>query len=246
MKLRVGASVPVTAIYSGDTTFATSTGTLTGGQTVTAKALTAQGTLAGGGKVYDGLATATPAGSAALQTPETYATGATSDGKPYTGDTVNLTGTAGYAFADRHVGTGKTVTESGLSLTGADLGNYTLTAPTLTANITAKALTVTATGPGKTYGTALSAGTSSTDFTHSGEISGEAVTSVTLTPNAAGLSATTAASGAYVVTPTLATGTGGFLAANYNITYAPYNGPVAVTANAFWATVPLYGAYVML
>jgi autotransporter-associated beta strand protein len=89
-------------------------------------------------------------------------------------------------------------------------------------------LTVTATGPAKTYGTALTAGTSTANFTHSGEVNGEAVTSVTLTPDAAGLSAATAAGDAYVVTPSLATGSGGFLAANYNITYNPYNGTVAL------------------
>jgi hypothetical protein len=91
-----------------------------------------------------------------------------------------------------------------------------------------KALTVTATGPLKTYGTALSVGTSTTNFTHSGEVPDEAVTSVTLTPDAAGLSAATPAGTAYVVTPSLATGSGGFLAANYNITYNPYNGTVAL------------------
>ena len=42
----------------------------------------------------------------------------------------------------RNVGTGKTVTVSGLTIGGADAGNYTLTQPTTTANITAKALTV--------------------------------------------------------------------------------------------------------
>ena len=68
-------------------------------------------------------------------------------------------------------------------------------------------LTVTATGPTKTYGTALSAGPSSANFTAVGAISGETVTSVTLTPDAAGLSATTVAGAAYVVTPSLATDT---------------------------------------
>ncbi len=40
-------------------------------------------------------------------------------------------------FADDSVGTGKTVTVSGLTITGADSGNYTLTQPTTTADITA-------------------------------------------------------------------------------------------------------------
>ena len=46
----------------------------------------------------------------------------------------------------------------------------------------------------------------------------EAVTAVTLTANG-GTNATDAA-GAYTITPSAATGTGGFLASNYNITYA--------------------------
>ena len=57
-----------------------------------------------------------------------------------------------------------------------------------------KALTVTATGPSKIYGTALSAGPSAVNFTAGATgVGSETVTSVTLTPNAAGLSATTAA-----------------------------------------------------
>jgi hypothetical protein len=88
------------------------------------------------------------------------------------------------------------------------------------------ALTITATGPGKTYGTALTTGTSSANFTSSATQHGETVTSVTLTPNAAGLSATTAAGAAYTVTPSAATGGNGFSAANYNITFSPFNGTV--------------------
>ena len=58
--------------------------------------------------------------------------GTTTDGKPYTGDTVSVTGTAAGAFATRHVGTAKAVTVTGLSLTGAD-------AITLTGTITTSA-----------------------------------------------------------------------------------------------------------
>lgn len=42
----------------------------------------------------------------------------------------------------KDVGTGKTVTITGLSLTGADSGNYTLVTITTTADITARILTV--------------------------------------------------------------------------------------------------------
>ena len=55
--------------------------------------------------------------------------------------TLNATQAAG-AFANADLGTGKTVTISGLTISGADAGNYTLTQPTTTATITAKGLTV--------------------------------------------------------------------------------------------------------
>src|ERR1019366_8511968 len=68
----------------------------------------------------------------------------------------------------------------------------------------------------------------------------EAVTSVTLTPDAAGLSATTPGGSAYVVTPSAATGTGGFDANNYNITYTPYNGTVAKATETVTVIVGTY------
>ena len=103
---------------------------------ISAKALTAQGSLSGGGKIYDGTTTATPSGSAALQTAEAAGTGATSDGKPYAGDAVSLTGSASYAFNSKDVTTATTITASGLNLAGAQAGNYILTAPALSAGIT--------------------------------------------------------------------------------------------------------------
>lgn len=59
-------------------------------------------------------------------------------------------------FDTRNVGSGKTVTVSGLSLAGADVGNYTLSADSVntTANITQRAITVTADPQTKTYGDA--------------------------------------------------------------------------------------------
>jgi gliding motility-associated-like protein len=109
----------------------------------------------------------------------------------------------------------------------APSANYSISQPALTASITGKALIVTATGPIMTVGTALTTGLSSTNFTASGSISGEAVTSVTLTPNAAGLSASSPSGTTYTVTPSLATGSGGFLASNYIITYNAFTGVVA-------------------
>jgi hypothetical protein len=56
------------------------------------------------------------------------------------------------SFSDKNVGTGKPVTATGLSLTGADAANYTVnTAATTSANIAPRALTATATGVNKVY-----------------------------------------------------------------------------------------------
>ncbi len=65
-------------------------------------------------------------------------------------DNVSLNGGTA-AFADKNVGTNKTVTVSGLSLNGADAANYQLGSSTTTANITVRALTVSATGLNKVY-----------------------------------------------------------------------------------------------
>ncbi len=70
----------------------------------------------------------------------------------------NLTvATAAGAFVDQNAGVGKTVNVSGISLGGADAGNYNLTTTTATttADISQRAITVTATaGQSKTFGTA--------------------------------------------------------------------------------------------
>ncbi|MFZ4111685.1 MAG: YDG domain-containing protein, partial [Ilumatobacteraceae bacterium] len=60
------------------------------------------------------------------------------------GDTVTLSTTnAAGVFANKNVGTGKTITISGLTISGANAAEYTLTQPTTTASITTKELTVT-------------------------------------------------------------------------------------------------------
>jgi hypothetical protein len=69
-------------------------------------------------------------------------------------DTANVTLSGGTAtFSDKNVGTGKTVTGTGFSLTGSAAGNYTLASSTLTttANITALTVTGAFTAANKTY-----------------------------------------------------------------------------------------------
>ena len=106
---------------------------------ITAATLTVSGITAAN-KVYDAKTTATlNVGGAVL-------VGIIS------GDTVTLsTGGAKGAFANKNVGTGKTVTISGLAIAGVSAANYKLTQPTATANITVRTLTVTATGVNKIY-----------------------------------------------------------------------------------------------
>src|SRR5207249_3810343 len=67
-------------------------------------------------------------------------------------DDVSLTGGTA-TFASKTVGTAKTVTATGLSLSGTDLANYQLgsSSATTTADITARALLVSATGVNKAY-----------------------------------------------------------------------------------------------
>ena len=91
-------------------------------------------------KVYDRSATASLSGTASL-------VGVVSP------DVVTLsTGGAVATFADAIAGTAKAVTVTGYSLGGANAANYTLVQPSsLTANISAKPLTVTGTTTGKQY-----------------------------------------------------------------------------------------------
>jgi hypothetical protein len=92
-------------------------------------------------KTYDGLTTA------ALNLANAAIQGLIS------GDAVTLsTSTASGAFADKNAGVNKVVTVAGLSLAGADAGNYSLTQPTATASISAKTITVSGiTANSKTY-----------------------------------------------------------------------------------------------
>ena len=80
-------------------------------------------------------------------------------------------------FDTARVGTGKTVTVTGLTLSGAAAGNYTLatTTATTTANITAVTLTPTVTAANKVYD-----GTTSADVELHADAASSAPTSSTL------------------------------------------------------------------
>ena len=90
------------------------------------------------------------------------------------------------AFADKNVGTGKTVTVSNLSLGGSDAGNYSLNSYTTTANITAKALTATGiTAASRVYNGGTDATLTTANAGLSGVISGDAVSLNTATASGA-------------------------------------------------------------
>src|SRR5207302_5693085 len=61
---------------------------------------------------------------------------------------------------------------------GSGLGNYAITYVTGIMHVNVKALTITATSPSKTYGTAVTP--AGTEFTTSGLVNSNTVTSVTL------------------------------------------------------------------
>src|SRR5439155_7677883 len=74
-------------------------------------------------------------------------------------------------FADKNIGTAKTVTATGLNLSGAGAGNYTVNSTaTTTADITARNLTLSATGADKIYDGTTAATVALSDNRLSGDI----------------------------------------------------------------------------
>ena len=143
--------------------------------------------------------------SSVTLTPDSYATSATTPaGATYQIIPSNASGTSGFNAA-----------------------NYEITYVSYEGVVTKKALTITATGPNKVYGTSISTNTNGSQFTSDGLLDGETITGVTLTPNSLGASASTAAGITYLVTASLPIGDNGFEASNYNISYVPFEGVVA-------------------
>ena len=208
----VGPSKPVT-VSSATLTGTDATNYSLGAVTANNAAITAlhiTGALTVSNKIYDGTTTAS------VLTRSTV------------GDVGGVSLTSGTAaFADKNVGTGKTVTLTGASLSGADVFNYVLdSVATTTANNTQAGLSITASDKTKTYGDTLifDTTTPSSDFSVVGLISDDNVASVTLTSAGAnGLAST----GIYDIVPSAASGTG---LGNYNISYTPYGKLTVVAA----------------
>jgi len=143
--------------------YSLSTATVTTTADITPLAIT--GSISAANKVYD-------ATTAATITSRTLAGVINGDNVSYVGGTVT--------FADKNVGSDKTVTATGLSLSGTDRGNYLAnTSAEAKADISPAPLKVTATGQNKTYdGTATATVTLSDDHL-SGDSLSTAFTSAT-------------------------------------------------------------------
>jgi trimeric autotransporter adhesin len=173
---------------------------------ITAKTLTVTGASATN-KVYDGNTTAA-------------ITGGTLSGVVGS-DVVSLANNTSGTFASSGVGTGISVT-SAMTLSGAAAGNYTLTQPTLSANITVKTLTVTgATATNKVYDGNTTA--SITGGSLSGIVGSDVVT---LANNTTGtFSTTTVGTGKTVTSSMTITGAA---AANYTLTQPSLSANITV------------------
>ena len=155
-----------------------------------------------GNKVYDGTTAASVTGSGIV-----------------TGDAVTINATGGFASAN--VGNNITVNVSGVSLSGADAGNYLVSGGgsiSTTANITPAPLTVTASNASKTYnGSTYSGGNG---VSYSGFVNSETTSVLGGTLSYSGDSQGAVNAGSYTITPA------GLTSSNYTIGYA--NGVLTV------------------
>jgi trimeric autotransporter adhesin len=144
-------------------------------------------------------------------------------GDVVTGDVVTAQ-YAGAAFAAKSAGQNVAIAVDGISVSGADAGNYALqnTTAAAAANITAKGLTITAADQSKQYGQvfAFTGG----EFTAAGLVTGDTVDSVTLASTGADAAAV---AGLYPIVASNAVGTG---IGNYAVTYA--DGTMTVSGGA--------------
>ena len=172
---------------------------------ITQKPLTVTGTVVSN-KVYDRSTTATVTAGAL-------------DGVIST-DSANVVLSRAGTFTSASVGTAISIVMNN-SISGSAAANYTLTQPNgVTANITSKSLTITASNVSSDYGSTTSLGTSA--FTQSGLITGDTINAVTLLYGGSSAVAATANAGTYnaSIIASAATGTG---LSNYSISYVAGN-----------------------
>lgn len=211
-------SATITAKYESANYLGSAT---SGTITVNKKNVTITG-LSAQNKVYDGNTTATVSGTAVVS------------------DKVgsdDVTVTAGSAdFADKNVGSGKTVTFAGYSLGGAKAGNYSLTAQpaNVTANITAKDVTITdVTATTRAY-VSGNKGVALTGGTVTGAVSGDTVTvdltnaTGTMTDEDAGTNKAVAVTGVAL---------GGTDKGNYHLTAQPTGVTVTISKATYASSI---------
>jgi trimeric autotransporter adhesin len=151
------------------------------------------------------------------------------------GESFTVSDVVSYAFTTASAGTNKAITRTGDYTVPS--ANYAITQPTLTANITVAALSITASAQSKNFGT-ISTTVESTSFTTSGLIGSDAVSTVTLAYSGSPTgNLATATAGTYTITPSTAVFSLG-TSSNYNITY--YTG--TLTINATIPGTPTIGA----
>ncbi len=222
LRIRLSTTATVGGTYNSQNIALSSTGatsvnitTSASGNAVSAKALTITG-LTGDNRVYDATSTATTSGTAALS-------------GVINSDVVNLGGSPTLNFANKNIGTGKSITVTGYSISGAGAGNYTLTQPSPTANITVATLTTSGvSASNKVYDATTAATTTGGSF--SGVLGSDAVT---LTHNAGTFSQATVGTGIGVTPNITSTGTDG---ANYTVTQ-----PSGLTANITQKSLTITG-----
>ncbi|MEI8293696.1 MAG: YDG domain-containing protein [bacterium] len=219
----VAANGTLTIVGSGNTTIMVSqagnatysaAANVTQSLTVNQKSLSIIG-LTGVNKAYDGLTTASATGTAAVS-------GLVGS------DTVTLGGTPSYSFSSAAAGSSKSITTTGYTIAGGQSSFYLLTQPTLSADITTRALTITAQNVTKPFGTTLTGGSGSTAFNSSGLQNGETIGSVTISYGTGAGSSDAAGTYSGAITPSSATG-GTFTESNYSIFYV--SGNITVSAS---------------
>jgi len=230
------ATHTITATYGGSANYSNSaSGNFL--QPVGKLALTVSGITASN-KIYDASTTATlNVSKAALKI-------------VIAGDVVILnTSAAKAAFASKTVGAGKTVNVSGLAIAGTSAGNYTLTQPMATANITARSLSVKATGANKVYDGTTAANVTLADNHVAGDLLADgytnavfanknAGTNILITVSGLAIAGTDAAN--YVLTSTNTTTTANITqavltvsAGNLSRPYATMNPPLVAVYSGF-------------
>ena len=191
---------------------------------ITPKGVTIGGATVQPSKIYDGTT------DAAITSTSYTVDGAIS------GDKVSVDATSPKAsYESKDVGTGKTVTFSGFSLTGDDAKNYKLTAqPTATANITKRTLTVTSiTVADKTYDATTDA--QITNITYGNIVSGDQVYAE-ITASFADANAGANKSVTFNVN-----GLAGKDAGNYELSSSPLPAATATIRKAQLAGAPVFG-----